>query len=676
MTNNTTAPALTDEQRKAVECAIELIENDHGDRTVTSRTLRALLTSPRAAVPAPDLYWFGDHEHGFECPDDAAIVHGRKLGERFTLKASWYADMLFEVTKVPDDNDDDYEVREVDAAPAAPVAEAEPMLKAPEGENPMADGQCSVEAGLARLRAAYCVQQPAPIPDQMALVWRADVMRLALDYGRLATLVKKYIPDAHIAAPSAAQAVAADGEAADDLLQLDVLLAKFHEAIWRAGWRAGAGDDDLIDFDLAGKDEAKAIQAHVRAMLNACAAVSPATAETCAHDYVRSDRVCTECGEKTATADERAAFVWPPLPDLPPYFTYTLNRACFTEHQMQAYANAYGEAVRASQAAAPAQEPVAWLGRGNYYTKSKKTAERLGYLMPVYDGPQPSTIPAGWMLVPKHRGTKPLAELIIAASLACVENRLLDDDDRHELAQFADQLQHAPQSPAQAAAPARIEALRKGLFNARDALQTIYENRVTSNAPIRQWIEDANRVLNGEQAAAPADTIDRYQAICSAAYQLAGVVGAPLRFLDALSDAANGEPMSADEALNLLPVGLDEIDEVNRSAAAPAESREPDAYILPYDLEVLKTYSAQCQVTLYREPRKTRVPLYAGRVPADAGEVVAWICSGSNDFAPIVRDRAAALKLSQEHGDGKIVALGIVPDVVSQVAQGGKGGEA
>ncbi|MBW5284769.1 hypothetical protein [Burkholderia gladioli] len=73
-------------------------------------------------------------------------------------------------------------------------------------------------------------------------------------------------------------AVAADGAPTDDLLQLDVLLAKFHEAIWRAGWRAGAGDDDLIDFDLAGKDEAKAIQRHVRAMLAERAAVSPATA--------------------------------------------------------------------------------------------------------------------------------------------------------------------------------------------------------------------------------------------------------------------------------------------------------------------------------------------------------------------------------------------------------------
>ncbi|WP_186198055.1 hypothetical protein [Burkholderia gladioli] len=31
---------------------------------------------------------------------------------------------------------------------------------------------------------------------------------------------------------------------------------------------------------------------------------APAPAEPCAHDYVRSDRVCTECGEKTVTAEE------------------------------------------------------------------------------------------------------------------------------------------------------------------------------------------------------------------------------------------------------------------------------------------------------------------------------------------------------------------------------------
>ncbi|MDE1139542.1 MAG: hypothetical protein PW999_07775 [Paraburkholderia tropica] len=38
------------------------------------------------------------------------------------------------------------------------------------------------------------------------------------------------------------------------------------------------------------------------------AADAAAPSDTCAHDYVRSDNVCTECGEKAAQPDERAAF--------------------------------------------------------------------------------------------------------------------------------------------------------------------------------------------------------------------------------------------------------------------------------------------------------------------------------------------------------------------------------
>ncbi|VBK79036.1 hypothetical protein [Burkholderia pseudomallei] len=56
------------------------------------------------------------------------------------------------------------------------------------------------------------------------------------------------------------------------------------------------------------------------------------------------------------------------------------------------------------------------------------------------------------------------------------------------------------------------------------------------------------------------EQIERYQAVCAAADQLVGVVDGPLRFLDALSNAANGEPMSTEDALNLLPVTLDECD--------------------------------------------------------------------------------------------------------------------
>lgn len=56
------------------------------------------------------------------------------------------------------------------------------------------------------------------------------------------------------------------------------------------------------------------------------------------------------------------------------------------------------------------------------------------------------------------------------------------------------------------------------------------------------------------------EQIERYQAVCAAAYQFVCVVDGPLRFLDALSNAANGEPISTEDALNLLPVTLDECD--------------------------------------------------------------------------------------------------------------------
>jgi hypothetical protein len=52
------------------------------------------------------------------------------------------------------------------------------VLVPPEGVNPMGDGQNSLEEANARLREAYVFQQPLPVPDQMALVFRADIGRL------------------------------------------------------------------------------------------------------------------------------------------------------------------------------------------------------------------------------------------------------------------------------------------------------------------------------------------------------------------------------------------------------------------------------------------------------------------------------------------------------------------
>jgi len=47
---------------------------------------------------------------------------------------------------------------------------------------------------------------------------------------------------------------------------------------------------------------------------------------------------------------------------------------------------------------------------------------------------------------------------------------------------------------------------------------------------------------------------ERYQALCAAAYQLAGTVNAPMRFLDALADGANGEIEARQKTEDLTPI--------------------------------------------------------------------------------------------------------------------------
>jgi hypothetical protein len=51
---------------------------------------------------------------------------------------------------------------------------------------------------------------------------------------------------------------------------------------------------------------------------------------------------------------------------------------------------------------------------------------------------------------------------------------------------------------------------------------------------------------------------EKYQQVCAAAYQLAGTMDAPVRFLDALSDASCGEFETRGKIEDLLPVTPDE----------------------------------------------------------------------------------------------------------------------
>lgn len=66
------------------------------------------------------------------------------------------------------------------------------------------------------------------------------------------------------------------------------------------------------------------------------------------------------------------------------------------------------------------------------------------------------------------------------------------------------------------------------------------------------------RQLSGRLALLRAER-ERYQALCAAAYQLAGAVNAPVRFLDAFADGANGEPEARQKTEDLLPLMMEDI---------------------------------------------------------------------------------------------------------------------
>jgi hypothetical protein len=85
------------------------------------------------------------------------------------------------------------------------------------------------------------------------------------------------------------------------------------------------------------------------------------------------------------------------------------------------------------------------------------------------------------------------------------------------------------------------------------------------------------------------DKCERYKALCAAAYQLAGLMNAPVRFLDALSDAANGELEARAKTDDLLPVLPTEV------GAFPAESTDA-----PDNLLVSLFYAAQGNITNFR----------------------------------------------------------------------------
>lgn len=71
---------------------------------------------------------------------------------------------------------------------------------------------------------------------------------------------------------------------------------------------------------------------------------------------------------------------------------------------------------------------------------------------------------------------------------------------------------------------------------------------------IDSWIDARTQATrSGSAALTPIQERDKLRALCAAVYQAAGAYDLPVRFLDALSDAANGEIELRRKTWSLLP---------------------------------------------------------------------------------------------------------------------------
>ncbi|WP_175712158.1 hypothetical protein [Burkholderia ambifaria] len=130
---------------------------------------------------------------------------------------------------------------------------------------------------------------------------------------------------------------------------------------------------------------------------SADAAAAPAD---CAHDYVRSDRVCIECGDQPGqpTADERAAFevyMRARHPHVELYRRDVRSSSRFGQYcrefaqEMWELWQARAAASQPAAAAGQEAQPFGWAQPrgGNYFTRNKSSADRVGGLIPVYTAP-------------------------------------------------------------------------------------------------------------------------------------------------------------------------------------------------------------------------------------------------------------------------------------------------
>ncbi|KGV80216.1 putative gp43 [Burkholderia pseudomallei MSHR4375] len=211
----------------------------------------------------------------------------------------------------------------------------------------------------------------------------------------------------------------------------------------------------------------------------------------------------------------------------------------------------------------------------------------------------------------------------------------------------------APQ-PAQADAPARIEALRKGLFEARDAMRVMSNWAKKSDPAGHSWavrmMDRASAVLNGESSTAQADALGEEAYVAKRMTETLATV-----YTTIIGD----DEVDTDDGLNAIErvvraaqVLRLEVDLYRAQADAPAEAREPIAWVTDDDRAIT---AAQKQRALAdggataSSVRPYSIPCYAVSAPADAGE--ARLTDAARDMLAERRRQVEAEGWTPEHDD-------------------------
>ncbi|WP_186057762.1 hypothetical protein [Burkholderia gladioli] len=388
MTNNTTAALTDDEREKLIDLVDRLIRNPdavsakdciigNDVRTVQwiAEHTRALLTSPRAAVPAPKGWKMVPIERSYNMRAKALIAFNtteKKTNDRDDALDAAHRAMLDAAPAAPAAPVEDVAPNVVEAIAeqwdgcmyAAPgididigeaIRQAATRFAAKKKRRPFASSAQAVAAD-----GALLVRNLSPlerVEEDIVVMTRMsnDTKRLPMEETESLARLLYYIEDLRRAAVS---------PATDDCAVPDAIIRKI--ATKYCEYEAGNQSFNILRYECE-----EDLFGCIREIVGARAAVSPATAEPCAHDYVRTDRVCTECGEKTATADEPAAFDFDVLREylrqLNGAFSATLDsgyapgsdaakkaRSQFYK-TMSSFEALIDTLARASQAAAPAE---------------------------------------------------------------------------------------------------------------------------------------------------------------------------------------------------------------------------------------------------------------------------------------------------------------------------------